>query len=114
MGDHSMLERLQGGESIDLDEFTRKYDSVTQLILENGGIFPFAKKLAAGNIRLPEINKKPHPMTIAEKIISKKLISTDSSQGFVKPGDAVLASVDGGYSHEFTTAQVHDFLKSEY
>ena len=114
MGDHSMLERLQGGESIDLDEFTRKYDSVTQLILENGGIFPFAKKLAAGNVRLPEINKKPHPMTIAEKIISKKLISTDSSQGFVKPGDAVLASVDGGYSHEFTTAQVHEFLKLEY
>jgi 3-isopropylmalate/(R)-2-methylmalate dehydratase large subunit len=29
----------------------------------------------------------------------------------VKPGDAVPRRVDGGYSHEFTTAQVHYFLK---
>ena len=114
MGDHSMLERLQNGESIDLDEFTNKYDPVTKLILENGGIFPFAKKLAAGNIELPPVNKEPRPMTMVEKIISKKLISKDSGKGFVRPGDAVLASVDGGYSHEFTTAQVHEFLKSEY
>ena len=114
MGDHSMLQRLQNGESINLEEFTEKYDPVTKLILENGGIFPFAKKLAAKEILLPEVNKEPRPMTMAEKIISRKLISKGSGKGFVKPGDAVLASVDGGYSHEFTTAQVHEFLKSEY
>tara|TARA_B100001778_G_scaffold278946_1_gene243120 strand:- start:43456 stop:45450 length:1995 start_codon:yes stop_codon:yes gene_type:complete len=114
MGDHAILQRLQNGESIDLDEFTNKYDPVTRLILENGGIFPFAKKLAAEKIKLPYVNKNPRPMTMAEKIISQKLISKDSAKGFVKPGDAVLASVDGGYSHEFTTAQVHEFLKSEY
>ena len=114
MGDHVILQRLQNGESIDLDEFTNKYDQVTKLILENGGIFPFAKKLAAKKIKLPYVNKNPRPMTMAEKIISQKLISKDSAKGFVKPGDAVLASVDGGYSHEFTTAQVHEFLKSEY
>jgi len=114
MGDHAILQRLQNGESIDLDEFTNKYDPVTRLILENGGIFPFAKKLAAEKIKIPYVNKNPRPMTMAEKIISQKLISKDSAKGFVKPGDAVLASVDGGYSHEFTTAQVHEFLKSEY
>ena len=32
----------------------------------------------------------------------------------VKPGDACLVNVDGGYSHEFTTAQVHYFLSQEY
>ena len=114
MGNHDMLERLQNGESISLNEFTDKYDPVTKLILENGGIFPFAKKLKANKIKLPEVNKIPHPMTIVEKIISNKLIKEDKNKGYVKPGDAVLASVDGGYSHEFTTAQVHEFLKTEY
>jgi len=57
MGDHAILQRLQNGESIDLDEFTNKYDPVTRLILENGGIFPFAKKLAAEKIKLPYVNK---------------------------------------------------------
>ena len=32
----------------------------------------------------------------------------------MKPGDAVCVRVDGGYSHEFTTAQVHYFLEQEY
>ena len=114
MGNHDMLERLQNGESISLNEFTDKYDPVTKLILENGGIFPFAKELKANKIKLPEVNKIPHPMTIVEKIISNKLIKEDKNKGYLKPGDAVLASVDGGYSHEFTTAQVHEFLKTEY
>ncbi|MDB3854988.1 aconitase family protein [Euryarchaeota archaeon] len=114
MGNHDMLKRLQDGESISLNEFTDKYDPVTKLILENGGIFPFAKELKANKIKLPEVNKIPHPMTIVEKIISNKLIKEDKNKGYLKPGDAVLASVDGGYSHEFTTAQVHEFLKIEY
>jgi len=28
----------------------------------------------------------------------------------IEPGDAVVVGVDGGYTHEFTTAQVHYFL----
>jgi 3-isopropylmalate/(R)-2-methylmalate dehydratase large subunit len=52
-------------------------------------------------------------MTMTEKIIAKNLVNSDS-QKFVKPGDAVIAKVNGGYSHEFTTAQVHEFLKNEY
>ena len=43
MGNHEMLIRLQRGEQISLEEFTNKYDPVTRLILESGGIFPFAK-----------------------------------------------------------------------
>jgi 3-isopropylmalate/(R)-2-methylmalate dehydratase large subunit len=33
---------------------------------------------------------------------------------FLAPGDAVCVRVDGGYSHEFTTGQVHYFLQQEY
>ena len=114
MGDHAMLERLQNGERIELDEFTGKYDPVTKLIVENGGIFPFAKRMKVGDVELPEVSNEPVPMTMAEKMISNKLLGQESIRGYVKPGDAVLAQVDGGYSHEFTTAQVHNFLTAEY
>ncbi len=114
MGNHEMLTRLQRGEQIPLEEFTNKYDPVTRLILESGGIFPFAKKLGRGEMVLPPVNEMEKPMTMAEKIIAKKLIGTNNKKCFVSPGDAVLATVDGGYSHEFTTAQVHNFLSSEY
>ncbi len=114
MGDHSMLKRLQHGESISLVEFTSKYDQVTRMIIESGGIFPFAKSLKAGEIGLPELTTETRPMTMVEKMIAGKLLSQNGAPRYVKPGDAVLAQVDGGYSHEFTTAQVHEFLKLEY
>ena len=114
MGDYGMLERLQSGESISLNEFTSEYDPVTRLIIENGGILPFAKNLKEGNISLPELKTGARPMTMVEKMIANKLLGQNGSARYVKPGDAVLSQVDGGYSHEFTTAQVHEFLKQEY
>ncbi|MDG1540894.1 MAG: aconitase family protein [Candidatus Thalassarchaeaceae archaeon] len=114
MGDHSMLMRLQNKERIPLSEFTKRYDPVSSLILENGGILPFAKRLKEGTVVLPEFSTQERPMTMIEKLVSNKLLGTNGKKRFVKPGDAVLAQVDGGYSHEFTTAQVHTFLANEY
>ena len=114
MGDYGMLERLQSGESISLNEFISEYDPVTGLIIENGGILPFAKSLGAGDISLPELKTESRPMTMVEKMIANKLLGQNGAARYVKPGDAVLSQVDGGYSHEFTTAQVHEFLKQEY
>ncbi|TAH35416.1 MAG: aconitate hydratase [Planctomycetota bacterium] len=114
MGDHAVLLRLQRGESIPLEEFTRRYDPVTRLILEAGGLFEFEKQLAAGRIRIPQPSTAPRPMTMTEKIIASKLVGPDGATRYVKPGDAVLARVDGGYSHEFTSAQVHEFLREEF
>jgi len=113
MGDHAMLERLQNGESIALEEFTTRYDEVTQIILEKGGLFAFAKALKSKEIVLPSIDTPSRPMTMAEKIIARNLVGQDERQ-CVKPGDPVIAEVQGGYSHEFTTAQVHTFLQNEY
>ena len=113
MANYDMLERLQDGEEISLSEFTAKYDPVTKLIIENGGLFPFASKLKNENITLPPLNSPPRPMTMAEKIISRNLVGQSPNQ-CVKPHDPVISQVQGGYSHEFTTAQVHTFLSEEY
>ncbi len=113
MGDYSILERLQDGEEINLEEFTSKYDDVTKLIIENGGLFPFAEKLKNNQINLKPLETPVGPMTMAEKIIARNLVGQKEGQ-CVKPHDPVIAQVQGGYSHEFTTAQVHTFLSEEY
>ena len=112
MGDHALLERLQAGERIDLDEFYRRYDPITQLKVQSGGLFAFSKAAAAGDLDLPESEEHARPQTMAEKILSRHRL--DSTNGSVQPGDALVVRVDGGYSHEFTTAQVHHFLSQEY
>jgi 3-isopropylmalate/(R)-2-methylmalate dehydratase large subunit len=112
MADHAVLVRLQRGESIPLSEFTKDYDAITKLVVAHGGLFPFSKDLAAGKVTLPKPETGPRPMTMAEKILVAHL--TDASVRHVKPGDPVVVKVDAGYSHEFTTAQVHQFLIDEY
>ncbi len=140
MANHAMLARLQAGEAIPIEEFCRGYDAITQLIIKEGGLFPFAKALERGELSLPMPDTKPRPMTMGEKILAAhafrpgaeargregaKATETGNASApprlrasapafFVKPGDAILVEVDGGYSHEFTTAQVHYFLEQEY
>ena len=114
MADHEMLKRLQSGESVLLEEFTSKYDPITRLIVESGGLFPFAKRVKEGEIQVPVPQHGERPMTMAEKIIAANLVGIDGKPATVAPHDSVLAKVHGGYSHEFTTAQVRSFLSSEY
>jgi 3-isopropylmalate/(R)-2-methylmalate dehydratase large subunit len=124
MASYEVLRRLQRGEGVALEELCAGYDPLTREIMRHGGLFPFAKALAAGEVTLPVHATDPRPMTMGEKILARHLYrsgkerSEDSAgrdaQDFVRPGDAVLVSVDGGYSHDFTSAQVHVFLEEEY
>ena len=114
MGDHAMLVRLQRGERIPLPEFTRGYDPITRLVVEWGGLFPFSKALADGEVELPRTDASPRPMTMGEKILARHLVGRGEGERFVRPGDPVVVHVDRGYSHEFTTAQVHAFLEAEH
>ena len=111
MGDHALLRRLEEGEELPLEDFTRGYDDVTRTIVQCGGLFPFSKALAEGRVAAPVPATPPRPMNLAEKILSQHLVGGPRP---VKPGDAIMVRVDGGYSHEFTTAQVHHFLRAEY
>jgi 3-isopropylmalate/(R)-2-methylmalate dehydratase large subunit len=113
MGDHAALARLEAGEGLFLEDLTQGYDPVTKLIVEQGGLFPFSKALAEGRVEIPSADTPPRPMNIAEKILSRHLVGEGRARA-VKPGDAVMVRVDAGYSHEFTTAQVHYFLESEF
>ncbi|MBW3564756.1 MAG: aconitate hydratase [Acidobacteria bacterium] len=113
MGDYEVLRRLMQGDSIPLSELYEDYDPITQLIVRWGGLFPFAKALESGEIEIPPIDTGERPMNMTEKVLARHLLPGCGSE-YVKPGDAVLVNVDGGYTHEFTTAQVHHFLTQEY
>lgn len=112
MCDHTVLARLMAGEEIKISEFTEGHDANTKLIIESGGLFKFCAKLDSKEIELQNPGTQKRPMNMTEKILAKKLVAGQGE--YLKAGDAVLVKVDGGYSHEFTSAQVHHFLRSEY
>jgi 3-isopropylmalate/(R)-2-methylmalate dehydratase large subunit len=112
MAGHDVLRRLQAGESVPLEDFTKGYDPITRLVVEAGGLFPFAKALREGRVKVPPRDTPKRPMNLVEKIYAAHLVGGGAR--YVKPGDAIVVSVDAGYSHEFTTAQVDWFLEEEY
>ncbi len=112
MADHDVLRRLEDGEDVPLEEFCRGLDPVSGLIVRHGGLFQFATALQSGEVEIPPNGTAERPMTMGEKILSRHLGGQDPA--FIKPGDAILVQVDGGYSHDFTSAQVHYFLQQEY
>ena len=111
MADHEVLLRLEAGDGVPLDAFMNGYDAITRLKVRAGGLFAFSRALADGEIELPQFDTGPRGQTMCEKILASR---TRPQREFVKPGDPIVVSVDGGYSHEFTTAQVHYFLEQEY
>jgi 3-isopropylmalate/(R)-2-methylmalate dehydratase large subunit len=114
MADHAVLRRLQKGEAVPFEAFEKGLDPVERLILRHGGLFPFAKALAAGKVSVPALPARaPRPRTMAEKVLARHLVGLPE-ETVLDAGDAVLVRVDAGYSHEFTTAQVHHFLREEY
>jgi len=114
MADHDVLRRLQCGESVALEEFMQGRDAVEREIIRAGGLFAYAQQLASGRLQPPPVpQREPRPLTLAEKILERHLI-TPAGAGQLRPGDAVVVSVDSGYSHDYTSAQVHHFLSEEY
>jgi 3-isopropylmalate/(R)-2-methylmalate dehydratase large subunit len=113
MGGHEVITRLQAGEEIALSEFTEGHDAITKLIIEHGGLFPLAKALADEQVELPKPTTTQRPMTMGEKVLAAKAMGGDG-RVCAAPGDALVVKVDGGYSHEFTSAQVHHFLAEQY
>ncbi|NRA97561.1 MAG: aconitate hydratase, partial [Planctomycetes bacterium] len=65
-----------------------------------------------GEVALPSLTTGPRPLNMAEKVIANHLLGGQGTE-YLQPGDAVLVNVDGGYSHEFTTGQIHHFLQQE-
>jgi 3-isopropylmalate/(R)-2-methylmalate dehydratase large subunit len=114
MAGYEVLVRLQRGEEIPLGELTARYDPITRAILEAGGLFPFSARVRTGEIRVPPPATGARAMTMAEKILASHVVGAERGGTYLQPGDCALVRVDAGYSHEFTTAQVHHFLLQEY
>lgn len=112
MGNYNLLRRLQAGEEISIEEFIASFDEFSQKILRAGGLFSFLDEHShhSQNEKNKPISDKP--MSMAQKIIASKIISNDIDSLINQK--SFLAKVDSGYSHEFTTAQVHLFLKEKY
>src|SRR6266498_3415011 len=73
----SLIDRIRAGEEIALSEFTIGEDDITRQVIEYGGLFPFNVARLQKKVFLPAIATKKRPMTLAEKIFARHMITPD-------------------------------------
>jgi 3-isopropylmalate/(R)-2-methylmalate dehydratase large subunit len=105
--DFGILARLEAGEEIALDEFTKGKDQISADIVRHGGLFAYNKARMAGEVAPPVLTTEARPMTLCEKIIAAHAVK-DAKTGAlgipaVKPGDALFVRTDVRFSHEYVT-----------
>jgi 3-isopropylmalate/(R)-2-methylmalate dehydratase large subunit len=109
----SLIDKIRAGEDISLSEFTAGEDDITRQVIEYGGLFPFNVARMQKKVFLPPIETRKRSMTLAEKIFSKHMITTDGDVGVeaVKPGDTGFTRVDLRFSHEYVTPMAAIFYE---
>jgi 3-isopropylmalate/(R)-2-methylmalate dehydratase large subunit len=121
--DFGMIDRIKAGEEIQLSEFTEGKDEITRQIIEYGGLFEFNVARLQGKVTIPvtaalQDDAAPtRPMTLAEKIFAKHLV-TDATSGdtgvpWVEPGDAGFFRTDIRFSHEYVTPMASIFFEEK-
>jgi 3-isopropylmalate/(R)-2-methylmalate dehydratase large subunit len=110
--DFSLIDKIRSGQEVPLSEFTKGEDEITRQIIEYGGLFQFNVARMQGKVFLPAIETKARPMTLAEKIFAKHMISANGQVGVaaVKPGDSGFARTDLRFSHEYVTPMAAIFF----
>jgi 3-isopropylmalate/(R)-2-methylmalate dehydratase large subunit len=103
--DFSMIDKIRAGEEIALSEFTTGEDDITRQVIEYGGLFPFNVARMQKKVFLPAITTGKRPMTLAEKIFAKHMVTGEGKLGVeaVKPRDTGFTRVDLRFSHEYVT-----------
>lgn len=105
--DFSLLPRIERGEAIPIEEFTKGLDPIATEIVRHGGLFAYNQARLQGATTPPAVTTKARPMTLCEKIIAQRAIA-DAKTGrtgipAVQPGDALFVRTDVRFSHEYVT-----------
>ena len=105
--DFSLLPRIERGEAIPIEEFTKGLDPIAAEIVRHGGLFAYNQARLQGATVPPSVATAARPMTLCEKIIAQRAIA-DAKTGrtgiaAVQAGDALFVRTDVRFSHEYVT-----------
>lgn len=111
--DFSLVERIQRGEAISLEEVIADRDDLTQSIIKAGGLLKYGQQHLQNNVsddRTLENQENDTPQTYAEKIFSRHAVSAslcDSSRS----GQGSFVKADKRFIVEVYTGMAHHLLK---
>ena len=102
--DFGLLDRLQRGEAISLDELVIGRDALAAAILRDGGLLRHGRRLRLQ----PEITAPSGPMTLFEKIVRRHALTP------LQPGQGGFVCADLRFIHEYYTGMCAHMLRETF
>ncbi|CAG9268749.1 aconitase family protein [Paraburkholderia caribensis] len=114
--DFGLIERIQRGEPIAIEELVASRDSLSASILRDGGLLRYG----ARHMRRIEIAACPadsidtEPRTLAQKILQRHALRTDGTGDSLTPGSGVFVRADWRFIHEYYTGMATHMLHATF
>ncbi|NPC58965.1 aconitase family protein [Caenimonas soli] len=109
--DFGLVERIQRGEEIPLEELLAGRDELAADILRSGGMLSFGQAhLREARPALPAGDARP--LTLFEKIIARHLLATPVTGADPEPGEGAFVRADWRFIHEYYTGMASHLLHS--
>ena len=106
--DLGLVERLQRGESIAVEELLQGRDALAAAILRAGGLLPFGQACLRGTHPAPV--ERPGPRTLFEKILARHVLRTAVTGETLQPGQGAFVRADLRFIHEYYTGMCAHML----
>lgn len=110
--DMSLVERLQRGERITVDDIVADRDQLAAAIVREGGLLAFGQQHLRTAAWVDSID--PAPQTLFEKIIRRHLLSTPVTSTALSTGEGVFVRADWRFIHEYYTGMAAHMLHARF
>jgi 3-isopropylmalate/(R)-2-methylmalate dehydratase large subunit len=111
--DFSLIERIQRGEAIALDELLQGRDALTVGILRSGGLLNFGQQHLRHTLR-SETPPSSCSQTLFEKIIARHTLATAQTPAQLAPGTGGFVHADWRFIHEYYTGMCAHMLDERF
>jgi 3-isopropylmalate/(R)-2-methylmalate dehydratase large subunit len=111
--DFGLLERLQRGEAIAVDELVAGRDALAAAILRSGGLLRFGAQHLRDATPVP-LATSSRPLTLFEKIMQRHLLHTPATSHAPAAGEGCFVRADWRFIHEYYTGMAVHMLQAAF
>jgi 3-isopropylmalate/(R)-2-methylmalate dehydratase large subunit len=111
--DFGLIERIQRGEAITIDELVTGRDPLASEILKSGGLLRFGQAHMQ-HITPTATPAATQPQTLFEKIVARHALATDLTPANPAPGEGAFVRADWRFIHEYYTGMCAHMLHATF
>ncbi|MDM0018922.1 aconitase family protein [Variovorax saccharolyticus] len=111
--DFGLIDRIQAGEAIALDELVAGRDALAAAILRSGGLLRFGQRFMQDISAAPAV-ESPRPRTLFEKIVARHALATALTEAHPAAGDGAFVRADWRFIHEYYTGMAAHMLHAAF